>query len=188
MSDTVNLPIALNSELGRNLVSDLARYAEGVCSEQEVRKKHHFDESTWESLGANEALIEAVEAEKLRRIRNGAAKREKSQHLVVKAPDILSGIMVDPTQSARHRVDAIKVLDGFAANGLADARAETVFLIKFDLSADGSGEIQTLEKTLSPTKPLSSGEPWPDSDTTPEELRPAIAANKHKDGGSGEPV
>jgi hypothetical protein len=188
MGDTVNLPIALDSDLGRKLVSDLARYSEGQCTEQEVRKRHHFDESTWESLGENEALIEAVEAEKLRRIRNGAAKREKAQQLVVKAPDILSGIMTDPTQSARHRVDAIKTLDQFAANGPGDTPAAAeMFLIRIDLSA-GGGPVETYAKQLAPTKPLSSGEPWPDIDTAPKELLPAIAANKHKDGGNGEPI
>jgi hypothetical protein len=186
MGDTVNLPIALDSETGRALITDLARFSEGVCSEQEVRKRHRFDESTWNALGDNEKLLEEVEAEKLRRIRSGAAKREKSQHLVVKAPEVVSGIMLDSTQNARHRLDAAKVLDQFAANGPGDARAsETVFLIKFDLTA-GGGEVETIEKTLSPMK--SSSEPWPDIDTTPKELLPAIAANKHKDGGSGEPI
>jgi hypothetical protein len=186
MGDVVNLPIALDSDLGRKLIGDLARYSEGQCTEQEVRKRHHFDESTWESLGDNEALIEAVEAEKLRRIRNGAAKREKAQQLVVKAPDILSGIMLDPGQSARHRVDAIKTLDTFAANGPGDARAsETVFVIKFDLSADGSGDVQTITTTLGPTK--SSSEPWPDASITPQKMLKA-GPTKEEDDDDGEPV
>jgi hypothetical protein len=150
-------------------VADCARFSEGVLTEAAVKKRHHFDDATWEALGDNEALIEAIEAEKLRRIRSGAAKREKAQQLVVKAPDILSNIMSDPAQSARHRVDAIKTLDAFAANGPGDARAsETVFLIKFDLTA-GGGDVETIEKTLGPMK--SSSEPWPDASTTAEDAR-----------------
>jgi hypothetical protein len=182
MGDTVNLPIALDSDLGRALIADCARFSEGVLTEAAVKKRHHFDDATWEALGDNEALIEAIEAEKLRRIRNGAAKREKSQHLIVKAPDILSGIMLDPGQSARHRVDAIKVLDGFADNGPGDARAsETVFLIRFDLTA-GGGEVETLEKTLGPTK---SSEPWPDASTAPQKTIEAIPAKKEEDDDGG---
>jgi len=57
MGDVVNLPIALDSDLGRALVSDLARYSEGICSELEVRKRHHFDESTWNALADNENCL-----------------------------------------------------------------------------------------------------------------------------------
>jgi hypothetical protein len=157
MGGTVNLPIALDSDLGRKLITDLARYAEGICSELEVKKRHHFDESTWDSLGDNEALIEAIEAEKIRRIRDGSNKRERAQQLVVKAPDILSGIMVDPTQSARHRVDAIKTLDAFAANGPEAKPGAELFVIRIDLSGDG-GPTEVYEKTVTLTKPLSSSE------------------------------
>jgi hypothetical protein len=184
MGDVVNLPIALDSDMGRALIADLARYSEGICSEQEVRKRHHFDESTWNDLGDNEALIEAVEAEKLRRIRSGAAKREKAQQLVVKAADILSGIMLDPAQSARHRVDAIKTLDAFADSGPKDGPAAAeLFLIRIDLSA-GGGPIETYEKTIAPTTPLSSSVPWPDAGTAPQK---ALEAKKEGDD-DGEPV
>jgi len=185
MGDTVNLPIALDSETGRALVADLARFSEGGLTEAQVKKKHRFDDSTWEALGDNEKLLEEVEAEKLRRIRNGAAKREKAQQLVIKAPDVLSGIMLDPGQSARHRVDAAKTLDTFAANGPGDARAsETVFLIKFDLTAGGGG-VETITKTLTPMK--SASEPWPDASTAPQKMIEA-GPTKEEDDDDGEPV
>jgi hypothetical protein len=84
MGDAANL---LNDDA---FFTDLARYAEGLLSEQLVRKRYRLADSTWESLGANETLIEQIELEKIRRIRSGAAKREKAQQLVVKGPDILS--------------------------------------------------------------------------------------------------
>src|SRR5262249_40131234 len=98
-------------------ITDLARYAEGVLSEATVKKKYHFDDASWESLGEDEALIEAIEAEKVRRVRNGSAKREKAQQHIVKAPDILSAIMCDDGANARHRVDSIKALDALADPG-----------------------------------------------------------------------
>jgi hypothetical protein len=187
MSDVVSLPVPLDSDLGRKLVSDLARYSEGICSELEVRKRHHFDESTWNALGDNEALLAEVDAEKLRRIRSGAAKREKSQHLVIKAPDVVSGIMLDPAQNARHRIDAAKVLDTFAESGPKDGPAAAeLFVIKIDLSGDSGNPAEIFEKTVTLTKP--TGEPWPDAGDAPKELLPAITANKHKDGDSGEPI
>src|SRR5262249_60445424 len=70
-------------------VTDCARFSENLISEAAVRKKYHFDEDTWSRLGEDDALVRAIEDEKTRRIRSGAAKREKAQHHVVRAPDVL---------------------------------------------------------------------------------------------------
>jgi hypothetical protein len=53
-------------------VTDCARYAEGLYSEHDVKKKCRFDNNTWPNLGNDDALVEAVEAEKVRRIRTAA--------------------------------------------------------------------------------------------------------------------
>jgi hypothetical protein len=45
-------------------ITDLARYAEGLFTEQQVKKKHHFDDATWESLGSDEQLVEAIKQKK----------------------------------------------------------------------------------------------------------------------------
>ena len=118
MGEVVDLhgqPAQLEDDL--EFISDLARYAEGLFSEQDVKKKHHLSADTWERLGSNEVLIEKIEAEKVRRIRNGSAKREKAQQLVVQAPDVLGGIMLDASASPKHRINSAKALDAFAANG-----------------------------------------------------------------------
>ena len=61
-------------------VADCCRYAEGILSKQDVKRKWHFaDDTIWTKLAKDEALIEAIELEKTRRIRNGQAKREKAQ-------------------------------------------------------------------------------------------------------------
>ena len=106
MGEVVDLhgqPVQLEDDL--EFISDLARYAEGLFSEQDVKKKHHLSADTWERLGSNEVLIEKIEAEKVRRIRNGRAKREKAQQLVVQAPDVLGGIMLDASASPKHRIE-----------------------------------------------------------------------------------
>src|SRR5215475_14009630 len=97
MGDVVDLhgqPVHLEDD--HELIENLARYAEGLLSKEAVKKKHRFDAATWEQLGENDALVEAIEAEKLRRIRNGQAKRELAQKHVVKAgafavPAIIAG-------------------------------------------------------------------------------------------------
>src|SRR5262249_62104849 len=107
------------------LVSDLARFSEGILTEKQVRKKWHlFDESAWVAIGEDDLLVEMVEAEQVRRIRNGAAKREKAQLHVVAAPDGLSEILKDPKANARNRIDASKGLDDLAGIGPTRAGGE----------------------------------------------------------------
>src|ERR1700751_4563639 len=109
--------LALDTDAGRRFVNDMARFADGILSEQQVRRKWRLDEAVWEKLGADDALVEAIEDEKLRRQFDGRSKRERAQQLIVKAPGILDSIASDNRASPRHRVDAIKPLDGLATNG-----------------------------------------------------------------------
>ncbi len=86
MGEVVDLhgqPAQLEDDL--EFISDLARYAEGLFSEQDVKKKHHLSADTWERLGNNETLIEKIEAEKptqntgrQHQARAGAAARRES--------------------------------------------------------------------------------------------------------------
>ena len=126
MGDVVDLhgqPAHLEDDL--DFVADCCRYAENILSEAAVKKKYHFDDATWERLGNNEALIEVIEAEKIRRIRNGSTKRERAQQLVVQAPTVLGDIMLDASASPKHRIDSAKALDAFAANGPEARRRRT---------------------------------------------------------------
>ena len=84
--------------------------------EAAVRKKWKFDDATWQQLGSDEELIAAVEAEQVRRVRTGQRKRERAQKLVVAAPDVAASIMNRTDANDRHRLDACKVLNEFAAN------------------------------------------------------------------------
>ena len=120
------------------LVADLARFSEGICTEAAIRRKYRdlLDNEAWTTLGKDDLLVEMVEAEQVRRIRNGAAKREKAQNFVTAAPDILNGIMTDPKANAKHKVDAIKTLDALADPGPEAAPEREYISIRIDLSAD----------------------------------------------------
>jgi hypothetical protein len=134
MDDVANLPRSLIEN--HEFVTDLARYAEGVLSEAAIKKKWHFDDASWESLGSDDALVTAIESKKIQRVADGSFKREKAQQLVVKAPDILEKIMSNPDENARHRIDSAKALDALADNGPQSAPAADKFIIRIDLTAD----------------------------------------------------
>jgi hypothetical protein len=160
-----------------DFITDCARYAEGLLSEKDVKKRHHFDDATWERLGQDDALVEAIEAEKLRRVRSGLAKRELAQKHVVKAPDVLNTIMLDPAASPKHRIDSAKVLDQFAANGPEAAPAADRFVITINLGDD----VLKFDKSIA----IDANDVDPnDTNTT---MFPIIAAKK-KDDGDGEPI
>ena len=141
-------------------VADLARYAEKLLTEKFTRRKYgNLTDDVWFSLAENDELVSAIEAEKLRRIRNGSAKREKAQLHIVRAPDVLEKIMSDESQNSRHRVDAVKALDSLADNGPRAAPDADRFIIRIDLTADAKlkgiepnpNDIITFETTLPKT-------------------------------------
>src|SRR5262245_49471262 len=147
----------MSSELSKSfrendeLVSDLARFSESVLTEQQVRKKHHLlGDEAWERMGTDDLLVEMVEAEKVRRIRNGAAKREKARLHVVAAPDVLSGILMDPKANPRHRIDSAKALDSLAGFAPEAVHNEDRVVIRIDLSADTKNPAR-------PNKPSDDG-------------------------------
>jgi hypothetical protein len=146
------LPFALDTEEGRALVRDLCRYQEKILTEKQVKRTWKFDEATWNALGGadGDEVVRAVEAETIRRVRDGSAKREKSQLLVTKAPDVLGGIMMDDSANPRHRIDSAKELNAFASNGPAEAAAQDRFIITINLGTDADGKpvIEHFDKPL----------------------------------------
>lgn len=179
MGDIANFPISLIEN--HDFITDCARYAEGLLSEQDVKKKHHFDDDTWARLGEDDALVEAIEAEKERRIRNGETARERAQKLYAQAPDVLGGIMHDDGASPRHRIESARELRQIAANGPEAAPASDRFQIIINLG----GDIERYDKSIA----IDANDVDPnDTNTTPQELLPVIAANKRKDDGGGESI
>jgi len=154
------------------LISDCCRYAEGLLPEAAVRKKYRFDDATWERLGKDDALVEAIELEKVRRVRSGAAKREKAQALVVQACDVLGEIMRDAGASPKHRIDASKALDAFADPGPTHAPDSSErFVIRIDLTAGGNkDDVILIDKSIKSGKDLEILEPGNDTDARPQRL------------------
>jgi hypothetical protein len=139
------------------LITDLARYAEGVLTERQVRKKHHLlTEATWTALN-DDAVVEAVEFEQTRRIRSGAAKRELAQLHIIKGPAILDGIATSTKQSARHRIDAVKALDQLADPGPEAAVEQERVHIVINLTGDSKlkdpKDILVIDAAARPTTP-----------------------------------
>jgi hypothetical protein len=174
MSDTANAPIDLanNSEL----IADLARFSEGVLTEQQIRRKwRHLDNSVWDA--PDDALVDAVEAERVRRIRTGTSPREKAQLLHTKSPDILSEIMTSDV-SPRHKIESARALGQIAtpvSTPAPVANAER-FVIQINLGND---------EVLRYSKPIAAG-PEPDAiDHAPQELLPIIATTKQGTDGDG---
>ena len=141
------------------LISDLARFSEGICTEAAIRRKYRdlLDDKDWEKLGKDDLLIEMVEAEKIRRTRNSSAKREKAQLHVVRGVDTLHEIASNPKASDKHKIDAVKALDQLAGNEpQAEAESER-FSIVINLTGDSKlkdpKDILVIEGTPRPTTP-----------------------------------
>jgi hypothetical protein len=174
--------LSLDNEEGRAFVCDCARYSEGILAEEAVRKRYRFDESTWTKLGSDEKLIEAIEAEKVKRIRDGSAARERAQNIFATAPNILGNILHDDSASPRHRIEASKELRQIADNCPETAPSEAGrFIITINL---GNDEVLHFDKPIA----IEPDDTNPNNtDTTPQGLLPIIAAKK-RDGDDGEPI
>ena len=72
-----NIEIDLDSDIGCGFVTDCARFCEGLLAEDKIKSKYGLADSAWARLAENEPLVQAVETEKTRRVRDGTAAREK---------------------------------------------------------------------------------------------------------------
>ena len=136
----------LDAAARRDFVCDLARFSEGVLTEKYIRKKFRLSDEAWEALGADDALVEQIENEKLRRCRNGQSAREKAQVHFVDAPDIYSKILKDEHTSPRARLEAGRELRVVAANDEAGVNAGQTFVININLA----GKTERYEKIINP--------------------------------------
>jgi putative sterol carrier protein len=174
MGEIVKFPSALIDD--HAFIVDMARFADGLLTEKQIKKKYRFDAATWESMGSNDTLVEAIEAEKLRRIRDGSTKRERAQVEIVDAAPILGGIMRDPGANERHRIDAVKTLDSLAATGPEKVPAGERFIITINLNSDGSDHVEHYDKSITIDA----------NDTTPEQI--PFASFKGENDGNAEPL
>ena len=138
-----------------SFISDLARFAEGIVSQQDVKKKYRLEESEWDALGENDELVRAVDAEKVRRIRNGSSARERAQLKFVAAPDVLGNILTDNSASPRHRFEASRELRAVASVGPEATPTEDRFQITINLGAD---QVIHIDKPIKPGPDPHDGE------------------------------
>jgi hypothetical protein len=167
-------PAALMEDI--SFIQDMARFGEGSMSERRIRKKWGFTDATWDQLGENEDLIEAIELEKERRVRNGYAAREKAQEIFAGAPAVLGGILHDGNASPRHRIESAKELRAISANGPEATSPADRFQIVINLGAD---------TVLSFDKPRAIG---PDDPDRVDVAALAAISAKPTDGGNGQPL
>src|SRR5262245_65253388 len=106
---------------------------------------------------------------------------QRAQQLVAQAPGVLGDIMLDASASPKHRIDASKTLDAFAANGPEATAAADRFIITINLGSD----VERYNKSIA----INANDVDPHNpDNTPQELLPVIEANKRKDDGGGEAI
>jgi hypothetical protein len=167
----------------QEFVCDLARFSENLLTEKFIRRKYgKLDDATWERLGGDDALVEKIEEEKVRRMRDGSSKREKSQQLIMKGPAILDSIASDVSASPRHRVDAIKTLDSFTTNPQQGAPASDRFIITINLGAD---HVEHYNKSIS----INADDVVPDDVVaTPQRSLPVANKRWDDDGHSNDVV
>jgi hypothetical protein len=115
---------------------DMARFADSLLSEADVRRKYYLSDEDWERAGNDDALIRAIEAEKIRRTRNGSTARERAQQAFTAAPTILNAIMTDANISPRHKIEAAREIRATAAVGLEAQPASEMFQITINLGGD----------------------------------------------------
>jgi hypothetical protein len=148
------------------LIQDLCRYAEGICTESAVRKRWRLSEEIWEELGADDELVRKIDELKIQRVRSGALKRELAQGHVIRGPAVLASIMDDVRANARHRVDSIKALNAIADPGPEAATGEEKVIISINLGADlkakgqepDPSDVITIEAT--PRKQIEDSDEW----------------------------
>jgi hypothetical protein len=144
---TSPIDVTTNDALINNhdFITDLARFADGILSEADVRKKHYLSDEDWERLGNDDALVRAVEAEKTRRTRNGSTARERAQKLFTETPEVLGSILQNEGMSARHRIEAAREIRAVAATGPETQPTSDRFQITINLGAD---EVIRLNKPI----------------------------------------
>jgi hypothetical protein len=192
VGELVNIkPVPTKDDL--EFVTEMARFAEGLTEEAAIRKKFRLTESDWEALGNDDDLVRAITDEKTRRIRDGSCKKEKSQLLVIRAPDVLSGILLDENANAKHRLDSAKILNDFAAPGPQGVPAADRFCITIVLNADGAKDEPATLRFNKSIRALEPNEVDP-LDSSPDDLGsvPHLAAiamkNPTENGGGQESI
>jgi hypothetical protein len=145
--------VALDTDPGRDFTTDCVLNTEGLLSDKEIKSKWGLNDVEWIGLSDNSPLLNAVRAERDRRILNGDAAREAAQRHYAKAPNVLGDILADEQVSPGNRIEAAKELRQAASNDPKSASGPMEkFVINIDLGGD---EKLVFEREISRRSP-----PW----------------------------
>lgn len=144
--------VVLDTDVGQSFVADCARHTESLVSDSDIKSKWRLTDKDWERLADNAPLLQAVRAERERRIINGDAAREAAQRHFAKAPTVLGNILTDEQVSPRHRIEAARELRQVVGDGpdVASGAGEK-FVITINLGEDKK---LVFEKEIAPRRPL----------------------------------
>jgi hypothetical protein len=146
--------VALDTDVGQTFVADCVRHTESLLSDGDIKSKWTLTDEDWMSLADNVPLLQAVRAERERRIISGDAAREGAQRYFAKAPTVLGDILTNEQVSPRHRIEAARELRQVAGNGPDTVPgAGEKFVITINLGAD---EKLVYEKEIAPRGPAPS--------------------------------
>jgi hypothetical protein len=146
--------VSLDTDVGQTFVADCVRHTESLLSDGDIKSKWTLTDEEWQRLADNAPLLQAVRAERERRIISGDAAREGAQRYFAKAPTVLGNILTDEQVSPRHRIEAARELRQVAGNGPDTVPgAGEKFVITINLGAD---EKLVFEKEIAPREPAPS--------------------------------
>ena len=149
-----DISVSLDTDVGQAFVVDCCRHTEGLLSDSDIKSKWTLGDEDWMNLADNAALLQAVRAERERRVISGAAAREAAQRYFAKAPTVLSDILTDEQVSPRHRIEAARELRQVAGERSdAASGANEKIVIKINLGGD---EKLIFEREIAPCEPAPS--------------------------------
>ena len=144
--------VSLDTDVGQAFVVDCCRHTEGLLSDSDIKSKWTLGDEDWMNLADNATLLQAVRAERERRVISGAAAREAALRYFTQAPTVLSDILTDEQVSPRHRIEAARELRQVAGDRPdAASGADEKIVIKINLGGD---EKLIFEREIAPCDPL----------------------------------
>jgi hypothetical protein len=113
--------LALDSDTGRALIEDIARYVEGLIDNDDLCGAWGIAASELTAIKTDHDVFEAVRATKRRREQDGSAARERARKAFAKAPRVLEHILDDANAPTRAKIEAsreLRAAAGFSSDEL----------------------------------------------------------------------
>jgi hypothetical protein len=153
--------VVLTSDIGRAYVTDCARNWEKILPNSVICEKWDLSIESWQAMGQNKQLVQAVRAEHERRIRNGTCAQETAAREFASAPTTLGAILRDPDANARHKIEAHRELRATAnGTGSEGATGDTDrYVITINLGTSPDDKVVIDAGNIKPRAPSWEGDP-----------------------------